>query len=174
MFSSQGAGSSRDDAGLAAAFPVLGSPTGAGGPRTVLEAFPLVSGDGRYRRRDFEYLPEPPPREPRPWHSVLEPRAAAAPARRIFDLAPIVRGCSWLRHCHADRATAQEANRRTLHWLERCQARFQALESEEEVPEQALSPPIPNPDQSPASRIARAWSRRRSSKTLPCTMGKSA
>jgi queuine tRNA-ribosyltransferase len=40
----------------------------------------------------------------------------------------------------ADRATAEEANRRTLHWLERCRVRFEALEDEEEVPPQALFP----------------------------------
>lgn len=51
------------DAGdLTAAFPLPGSLTGtcAQGPRAVLERFPKHAGDARYRRRDFESLPEPP------------------------------------------------------------------------------------------------------------------
>lgn len=40
----------------------------------------------------------------------------------------------------ADRSTAEEANRRTLHWLERCRARFGALADEGPVPDQALFP----------------------------------
>jgi queuine tRNA-ribosyltransferase len=39
-----------------------------------------------------------------------------------------------------DRGTAEEANRRTLAWLERCQVRFRSLAEEGEVPEQALFP----------------------------------
>jgi queuine tRNA-ribosyltransferase len=39
-----------------------------------------------------------------------------------------------------DRATAEEANRRTLAWLERCRARFGEIESERDVPQQALLP----------------------------------
>lgn len=39
-----------------------------------------------------------------------------------------------------DRATAEEANRRTLAWLERCQTRFRQIEGERDVPEQALLP----------------------------------
>jgi queuine tRNA-ribosyltransferase len=39
-----------------------------------------------------------------------------------------------------DRATAEEANRRTLAWLERCRTRFHEIEGEREVPEQALFP----------------------------------
>jgi queuine tRNA-ribosyltransferase len=40
----------------------------------------------------------------------------------------------------SDRATALEANRRTLGWLERCRRRFDALCQEGEVPQQALFP----------------------------------
>ncbi|MFQ5538468.1 MAG: tRNA guanosine(34) transglycosylase Tgt [Gemmatimonadota bacterium] len=40
----------------------------------------------------------------------------------------------------ADRATAEEANRRTLLWLERCRTRFHALESEMDASPQALFP----------------------------------
>ena len=40
----------------------------------------------------------------------------------------------------SDRATAVEANRRTLHWLARCRARFSGLEDEGPVPDQALFP----------------------------------
>ncbi|MEQ8330953.1 MAG: tRNA guanosine(34) transglycosylase Tgt [Longimicrobiales bacterium] len=40
----------------------------------------------------------------------------------------------------ADRSTAEEANRRTLHWLERCRTRFGALADEGPVPDQALFP----------------------------------
>ena len=39
-----------------------------------------------------------------------------------------------------DRGIAEEANRRTLAWLERCQARFRSLAEEGDVPEQALFP----------------------------------
>ena len=39
-----------------------------------------------------------------------------------------------------DRETAEEANRRTLAWLERCQNRFRAIGDEREVPDQALFP----------------------------------
>jgi len=42
----------------------------------------------------------------------------------------------------ASRRVAQEANRRTLHWLERCQRRFRRLEDEAEVPAQALFPVV--------------------------------
>ncbi len=40
----------------------------------------------------------------------------------------------------ADRTTVEEANRRTLAWLERCQARFKALGDDEASPGQALFP----------------------------------
>ncbi|NNM04631.1 MAG: tRNA guanosine(34) transglycosylase Tgt [Gemmatimonadetes bacterium] len=40
----------------------------------------------------------------------------------------------------ADRTTVEEANRRTLSWLERCQARFVSLGEETAVPEQVLFP----------------------------------
>lgn len=40
----------------------------------------------------------------------------------------------------ADRVTVEEANRRTLHWLERCRDRFQNLEKEAPIPDQALFP----------------------------------
>jgi queuine tRNA-ribosyltransferase len=39
-----------------------------------------------------------------------------------------------------DRATAEEANRRTLAWLERCRSRFGEIESERNVQQQALLP----------------------------------
>jgi len=39
-----------------------------------------------------------------------------------------------------DRSTAVEANRRTLHWLERCRTRFEAIDGEREVPDQTLFP----------------------------------
>ena len=39
-----------------------------------------------------------------------------------------------------DRATAEEANRRTLAWLERCRSRFGEIESERDVQQQALLP----------------------------------
>ena len=40
----------------------------------------------------------------------------------------------------ADRNTVEEANRRTLHWLERCRDRFLSLEEEHPNPTQALFP----------------------------------
>ncbi len=40
----------------------------------------------------------------------------------------------------SDRSTAEEANRRTLHWLERCRRRFHELEARDSVPAQALFP----------------------------------
>ena len=94
---------------LAAAFPLPDAPTGAGakGSKSRLVTFPLIAGGDRYRRRDFESLPEPPATAtaPRPWLAVLEPPPAARPAARVYPFAPIVRACSWLRHCHTDRAT---------------------------------------------------------------------
>ena len=39
-----------------------------------------------------------------------------------------------------DRTTAEEANRRTMAWLERCRTRFEAIGHEREVPDQALLP----------------------------------
>ncbi len=42
----------------------------------------------------------------------------------------------------ATRAVAEEANRRTLHWLGRCRARFEELEDEMDVPPQALFPVV--------------------------------
>jgi len=39
-----------------------------------------------------------------------------------------------------DRRTAEEANRRTLAWLERCRTRFAELQHRRDVPEQALFP----------------------------------
>ena len=42
----------------------------------------------------------------------------------------------------ATRRVAEEANRRTLHWLERCQRRFAELEDEADVPAQALFPVV--------------------------------
>lgn len=39
-----------------------------------------------------------------------------------------------------DRRTAEEANRRTLAWLERCRTRFTELQHRRDVPEQALFP----------------------------------
>jgi len=39
-----------------------------------------------------------------------------------------------------DRATAEDANRRTLAWLARCRARFQLISDQRDVPEQALFP----------------------------------
>ncbi len=100
----RGAGAGR----LAAAFPVPGSVRRAGGPKAKILTFPMAAGDTRYRRRDFESLPEAPPERPRPWHRVLAPPAGPGRARRIHDLAPIARGCSWLRHCHTDRETLEE------------------------------------------------------------------
>jgi len=39
-----------------------------------------------------------------------------------------------------DRSAAEEANRRTLTWLERCRSRFDEIANEREAPEQALFP----------------------------------
>ncbi|MDX1647758.1 MAG: tRNA guanosine(34) transglycosylase Tgt [Longimicrobiales bacterium] len=64
--------------------------------------------------------------------SVMEiQRALGADVVMAFDECP-PGGC--------DRATAEEANRRTLAWLERCRDRFRALSREVETPEQALFP----------------------------------
>jgi queuine tRNA-ribosyltransferase len=40
----------------------------------------------------------------------------------------------------ADRSAVEEANRRTLHWLERCRQRFRDLREEGECPQQVLFP----------------------------------
>lgn len=64
--------------------------------------------------------------------SVMEiQRALGADIVMAFDECP-PGGC--------DRKTAEEANRRTLAWLERCRDRFEALERESPTPEQALFP----------------------------------
>ena len=64
--------------------------------------------------------------------SVIEiQRALGADVIMAFDECP-PGGC--------DRSTAEEASRRTLAWLRRCQARFSELESETDVPAQALLP----------------------------------
>ena len=64
--------------------------------------------------------------------SVMEvQRTLGADVIMAFDECP-PGGC--------DRTTAEEANRRTLAWLARCQSRFQAIEHEREVPDQALFP----------------------------------
>jgi queuine tRNA-ribosyltransferase len=64
--------------------------------------------------------------------SVMEvERALGADVIMAFDECP-PGGC--------DRSTAEEANRRTLAWLGRCLARFRSLESEGDLPEQALLP----------------------------------
>lgn len=64
--------------------------------------------------------------------SVMEiQRALGADVVMAFDECP-PGGC--------DRTTAEDANRRTLAWLERCRDRFEALERESPTPEQALFP----------------------------------
>ncbi len=64
--------------------------------------------------------------------SVMEiQRTLGADVIMAFDECP-PGGC--------DRGTAEEANRRTLAWLSRCLTRFEALESEMDVPRQALLP----------------------------------
>ena len=95
---------------LAAAFPLPGFPTGdrARGPRAVLESFPLLPGDARYRRRDFASLPEPPAPDPQPWRAVMAPPAGAARRRRTFAFPPIAEGCSWIRACRAERANLSQ------------------------------------------------------------------
>lgn len=66
--------------------------------------------------------------------SVMEvQRTLGADVIMAFDECP-PGGC--------DRTTAEEANRRTLAWLGRCQRRFQEIEHEREVPEQALFPVV--------------------------------
>lgn len=64
--------------------------------------------------------------------SVMEiQRTLGADVVMAFDECP-PGGC--------DRNTAENANRRTLAWLERCRTRFDAIAGEREVPEQALLP----------------------------------
>ncbi|MDX1494430.1 MAG: tRNA guanosine(34) transglycosylase Tgt [Longimicrobiales bacterium] len=64
--------------------------------------------------------------------SVMEvQRALGADVVMAFDECP-PGGC--------DRATAEEANRRTLAWLRRCRDRFRELAGESDGPEQALFP----------------------------------
>ncbi len=64
--------------------------------------------------------------------SVMEvQRTLGADVIMAFDECP-PGGC--------DRATAVEANRRTLSWLERCRTRFEQLADERAVPDQALFP----------------------------------
>jgi len=64
--------------------------------------------------------------------SVMEvQRTLGADVIMAFDECP-PGGC--------DRATAQEANERTLNWLTRCRTRFGKLASEQDVPEQSLFP----------------------------------
>lgn len=64
--------------------------------------------------------------------SVMEiQRTLGADVVMAFDECP-PGGC--------DRTTAENANRRTLAWLERCRTRFDAIAGEREVPAQALLP----------------------------------
>ncbi|MEX0911793.1 MAG: tRNA guanosine(34) transglycosylase Tgt, partial [Gemmatimonadota bacterium] len=64
--------------------------------------------------------------------SVMEiQRTLGADVIMAFDECP-PGGC--------DRSAAEEANRRTLTWLERCRSRFAEIADEREVPEQALFP----------------------------------
>ncbi len=108
---------------LAAAFPLPGFPAGArpGGPRAVLEVFPLLPDDGRYRRRDFESLPDPPEADSQPWRDVLEPDADPPP--ELHDFLPIADGCSWIRACRAERATLPAGQvGKAIKVLARCQA----------------------------------------------------
>ncbi len=112
-------------ADLAAAMPLPGFPTGAtaGGPRAVLEAFPLLPANDRYRRRDFEYLPDAPVGAEHPWRAMLEPAGRRDPSRKIYALAPIVAGCPWICHCRADRATLPRKElKRAIKLLSRCRA----------------------------------------------------
>ncbi len=109
--------------GLAAAFPLPGFPVGAraGGPRAVLEAFPLLPGDGLCRRRDFESLPEPPAAGLDPWHDILHP--AGAGQRRLHAFPPIAAGCSWIGACRAERARLSPRQlEQAVRLLARCQA----------------------------------------------------
>ncbi len=80
------AGAAADDP-LAASFPLPGFPIGrtVKGPRAVAERLPLVSGDDRYRRRDFESLPEP-PEESRAWDDFVPQPMILAPQRPPHDL----------------------------------------------------------------------------------------
>ncbi len=99
-------GVTADRAGdLGAVFPVPGFAVGGDsrGPRATLETFPLLPGDGRYRRSDFESLPEPPAPDPQPWRDVFEP--AARRSRRLYDFRTIAAGCPWIRACRAERAS---------------------------------------------------------------------
>lgn len=64
--------------------------------------------------------------------SVMEiQRTLGADVIMAFDECP-PGGC--------DRSTAEEANRRTIRWLERCRTRFRELADERAVPEQTLFP----------------------------------
>ncbi len=107
---------------LAAAFPIPGSPTGGrvSGPRANCLSFPMVSGDGRFRRRDFESLPEPPADEDQPWRDELaEP--AARPSRPPRDFRPVAAGCSWIRHCRRHVTTlSQEQWQKAVRLLSEC------------------------------------------------------
>ena len=112
------------DAALAASFPLPGFLVAgdATGSQAVLESYPLVAGDGRFKPGDFDRLPEAPPPAPRPWRAVLAPPNAESTAR-LLPLAPVVRGCAWLRHCHTDRARLGRAElARATRLLLRCDA----------------------------------------------------
>ncbi len=77
-------------------------------PVTV-EQFPIAADKGRYSVHDFDDLPEAPdaPAE-RSWPGDREPPSDDAWRGDPADLRPVWRGCSWIRHCHDDRASLPE------------------------------------------------------------------
>ncbi len=108
---------------LAATFLLPGGRTGGKIQRAVVEHFPLLAGDARYRRSDFETLPEPPADDRRPWRDALEQFAGLGLPRQPSDFRPIADGCSWIGDCFKNRATlADEEWRGALRLLGECAA----------------------------------------------------
>ncbi len=76
------------------------------GRPVVVDRFPLASGEGRYRLRDFRGLAPAAELACRD-DAVLRGRRdldAGPPA----DFAAVYRGCGWLRHCYQDRTSLPE------------------------------------------------------------------
>ncbi len=83
----------------------------------------MVSGDGLFRRRDFESLPEAPADEDQPWRGELAQPAAPGPSRPPRDFRPVAAGCSWIRHCRRHVTTlSKEQWQKAVRLLSECAA----------------------------------------------------
>ncbi len=110
---------------LAQLLPIAGTFTARGGRQPVtVERFPLVPGENRYPRQAFADLPEPPALDTSSWQALVGSfRRPDSPAAGTADMQAVWQGCSWLRECHAQRASLPESWwRAALSIISRCAA----------------------------------------------------